>query len=290
MLGHSFWETVGLNGEESKHRLSPLNKQKHSAKKQMLQERTNTQRDCYPNPTARQCPPRRPLRYWSPTITWRALWRTSKNHQTSTFTISARSRYQNVRELEGRGYCTLRVGMQRKGGSGGLQELRGGLEAGNEGAKVPSEARWLGGARVRERKPLRSSVVLAVLGEAAAARLCRQGARLAGLRHGVEPFEEARPDASCSRCYGWGYVAPTAPRQPPGAPSARRTTKRPTAGAQEGLAGWPNRQQRAHWAAGAADHIALTRRARWNRRISFLMREGASVGETWITRCKVSWT
>ena len=58
-------------------------------------------------------------------------------------------------------------------GSGGLQKLREELEAENEGVQAPSEARWLGGAsaraRFRERKLLRSSVVLAVLGEATAA-------------------------------------------------------------------------------------------------------------------------
>ena len=32
----AFGKTVGLNGEESKHRLSLLNKQKHNAKKQEL--------------------------------------------------------------------------------------------------------------------------------------------------------------------------------------------------------------------------------------------------------------
>ena len=35
-------------------------------------------------------------------------------------------------------------------------------------------------------------MVLAAVGEAEAARFCRQGLGLAGLRHEVEPFEEAR--------------------------------------------------------------------------------------------------
>ena len=120
-------------------------------------------------------------------------------------------------------------------GSGGLQKLREELEAESEGVRVPFEARWLGGAstraRFRERKLLRPSAVPVVLGEAVAGRLCRQGARRAGLRHEVEPFEEARPDAFCNWCCAWGHVAPTAPRQPTGAPSARRATKRPIIGA-----------------------------------------------------------
>ena len=38
----------------------------------------------------------------------------------------------------------------------------------------------------------------------------------------------------------------------------------------------------------SADHIALTGRTRLKSRMPFLMREGASVGETWITRDAVS--
>ena len=71
--------------------------------------------------------------------------------------------------------------MQRKRGSGSLQKLR------------------------------RSSVVLAALGEAAAAHICRQGKRLAGLCHEADPFEEARPDAFFSRCCGWSHAAPHCP-------------------------------------------------------------------------------
>ena len=96
-----------------------------------------------------------------------------------------------------------RLGYMEKG-SGGLQKLREELEAESEGIRVHSAARWLGETgthtRFKERRLPRPSVVLAVVGEAAAARLCKQGARLAGLRHEVEPFEEARPDALCSRC------------------------------------------------------------------------------------------
>lgn len=100
-------------------------------------------------------------------------------------------------------------------GSGSRQKLREEIEAENERAQAPSEARWLGGAplraRFRERKLLRPSVVLAVLGEATAARLCRPGVRLAGLRHKVEPFEETWPDAFCNWCFTWGHVAPPPP-------------------------------------------------------------------------------
>ena len=119
-------------------------------------------------------------------------------------------------------------------GSGGLQKLREELEVENEGARAPSAARWLGGAgtrtRFRERRLLRPSVVLAVVGEAVAARLCKQGVRLAGLSHEAEPFEEARPDAFGRRCCAWGHVAPSARRQPPGAPSAGRAIRRSTTG------------------------------------------------------------
>ena len=40
--------------------------------------------------------------------------------------------------------------------------------------------------------------------------------------------------------------------------------------------------------AGVADHIALTGRTRLKRRIPFLMRIGASVGGTWMTKDVVS--
>ena len=120
-------------------------------------------------------------------------------------------------------------------GSGGLQKLREELEAENERVQVPSAARWLGGAvtrtRFKEHRLARSSVVLAVLGEAAATRLYKQGTRLAGLRHEVEPFEEARPGAFGSRCCAWGHVGPQCPVVAPGVPSAGRTTRRPTTGA-----------------------------------------------------------
>ena len=105
-----------------------------------------------------------------------------------------------------------------------LQKLWEELEAENEGVRAPSVARWLGGASAlacfREGRLLHSSAVVtvlgvAVVGVAVAARLCKQGVRLAGLRHEVEPFEEARPDAFCSRCCAWGHVAPQYPAAVP---------------------------------------------------------------------------
>ena len=76
-------------------------------------------------------------------------------------------------------------------------------------------AKWLGGAsvwvRFWESRLLHSSVFVAVLGETVAVRLCKQEDHLAGLRHEVEPFEEARPDAFCTPCCAWGHVIPQCP-------------------------------------------------------------------------------
>jgi hypothetical protein len=95
---------------------------------------------------------------------------------------------------------------------GGLRKLREELEAENSGVQIPAEIRWLGGAKVRarfqERKEGASSVVAAVLGEAAFNRLCRYGIRLLGVKHDVDAYEEVRPDAFCTRCSGWGHIAP----------------------------------------------------------------------------------
>ena len=80
------------------------------------------------------------------------------------------------------------------------------------GVQIPAEIRWLGGARVRarfqEKKEGASSVVAAVLGEATFSRLCRYGVRLLGVKHDVDAYEEVRPNAFCSRCSGWGHIAP----------------------------------------------------------------------------------
>ena len=99
-----------------------------------------------------------------------------------------------------------------KDGDGGLRKLREELEAENSGVHIPAEIRWLGGAKVRarfqEKKDGSSSVVAAALGEAAFNRLCRYGVRLFGARYGVDACEEVQPNAFCSRCSGWGHIAP----------------------------------------------------------------------------------
>ena len=51
-------------------------------------------------------------------------------------------------------------------------------------------------------------MVAAVLGEVVFDRLCRSGARLFGRWYEVDTCEETRPDAFCSRCCGWGHIAP----------------------------------------------------------------------------------
>lgn len=62
---------------------------------------------------------------------------------------------------------------------------------------------------------MRSSVVLAVQGKGAAIRLYKRGACLSGLRREAEVFEEARPDAFCSRYCMWGHVGPHCPAAAP---------------------------------------------------------------------------
>ena len=95
---------------------------------------------------------------------------------------------------------------------GGLRKLREELGAENSGVQIPAEIRWLGGAKVRarfqEKKEGASSVVAAVLGEAAFSRLCRYGVRLLGAKHDVDAYEEVRPNAFCTRCSRWGHIAP----------------------------------------------------------------------------------
>ena len=51
-------------------------------------------------------------------------------------------------------------------------------------------------------------MVAAVLGEVTFSRLCKSGARLFGRRYEVDAYEEVRLDAFCSRCCGWGHIAP----------------------------------------------------------------------------------
>ena len=95
---------------------------------------------------------------------------------------------------------------------GGLRKLREELEAENSGVQIPAEIRWLGGAkhraRFQEKKEGASSVVAPVLGEATFNRLCRSGVRLLGVRHDVDAYEEVQPNAFCTRCSGWGHIAP----------------------------------------------------------------------------------
>ena len=78
--------------------------------------------------------------------------------------------------------------------------------------QVPSEIRWLSGAKVRARFHRdgcgSSSVVAAVLGETVFTRLCRSGIRLPRGRREVDAFEEERPNALCLRCGEWGHVTP----------------------------------------------------------------------------------
>ena len=94
----------------------------------------------------------------------------------------------------------------------------------------------MGGAKVRTRfqetRDGTSLVVAAVLGKATFDRLCRSGVGLLGRRHEVDAFEEARPDAFCGRCSGWGISPRTASPLPTGVPSARRTSPQRTTGAQ----------------------------------------------------------
>ena len=86
---------------------------------------------------------------------------------------------------------------------------------------IQAEIRWLGGATLRARfqanRDGSSSVVAAVLSEAAFCRLYKGGARLLGRRYEVDTFEEAgRPDALCGRCSEWEDIAPHClPTNPP---------------------------------------------------------------------------
>ena len=95
---------------------------------------------------------------------------------------------------------------------GGLRKLWEELEAENSGLHIPAEIRWLGGAKVRTRfrakKEGAFSMVTAVLGEATFNRLCRYGVRLFGAPYDVDRYEKARPNAFCTRCSGWGRIAP----------------------------------------------------------------------------------
>ena len=91
-----------------------------------------------------------------------------------------------------------------KARDGGLTKFREGFEAEDTGVHIPADIRWLDRAKVRARfqanKDGPSSVVAAVLGEAAFSRLCKGGARLLGRRYEVDAFEEAGgQDALCGQ-------------------------------------------------------------------------------------------
>ena len=51
-------------------------------------------------------------------------------------------------------------------------------------------------------------MVAAVLGEATFNHLCQYGIKLLGVKHDIDAYEEVRPNAFCSRCSGWGHIAP----------------------------------------------------------------------------------
>ena len=106
----------------------------------------------------------------------------------------------------------LNLSLSRYMWKGGLTRLREELEAENGGVDIPAEISWLGGAKVRTRyqevQGGTSTVVAAVLGEVTFSRLCKSGAQLFGRRYEVDAYEEVRPDAFCSRCCGWGHIAP----------------------------------------------------------------------------------
>ena len=80
------------------------------------------------------------------------------------------------------------------------------------------DIRWLSRAKAQahfqETMGGTSSVVAAVLGDAAFGRVCRSGVHLLGRRYEVEAFEEARPDAFCSRCSRWDHIGPHCSQSP----------------------------------------------------------------------------
>ena len=65
-------------------------------------------------------------------------------------------------------------------------------------------------------------------------RVCKTGAHLFGRRYEVEAFEEARPDAFCSRCSRWGHIAPHCSETPRCAISAKDHTTHDHQGSVEG--------------------------------------------------------
>lgn len=107
-------------------------------------------------------------------------------------------------------------------GSHGTEKLREVLMAENDNLVIPMVMRWLGClANINERLQsgaiVASSVTLAVQGEEMARQILRDGVRLFGRYYRVEEYLEARPDAMCGVCFGWGHIeatcaSPTHPR------------------------------------------------------------------------------
>ena len=98
-------------------------------------------------------------------------------------------------------------------GTNGTERLREEIEAENasEGVAIPLAVRWLGKLseireRAREGKITVSSVTFVVRGEEVASKLVKNGLRIMGRLYQVELYEEARPDAMCANCCGWGHI------------------------------------------------------------------------------------
>ena len=107
--------------------------------------------------------------------------------------------------------------------SHGYQAIRGwpGPSADGLGPRLAPN-RWLGNlAHIKKRyqdgEIVASSVTFAVKGDEMARRILKDGVMLLGLHYRVERYLEARPDAMCGICCGWGHIEatcayPTLPR------------------------------------------------------------------------------
>ena len=106
-------------------------------------------------------------------------------------------------------------------GTHGTEKLREEIEAENEGVTIPLAVIWLGKladikARAMRGEISASSITFVVRGEGVANRLIKNGLRIIGKIYQVEAYEEARPDAMCGTCCGWGHVeAQCAPAKKP---------------------------------------------------------------------------
>ena len=95
--------------------------------------------------------------------------------------------------------------------SNGTGTLREGIEAENEGVKVPSTVRWLSGVpSVKARfigGTIRASlVVLVVVDEDTFRLVCGESLPLKGRVYDNESYEKARADVECGRCSKWGRI------------------------------------------------------------------------------------